>query len=150
MSKGKVAGFLEKGGLAQVSSRKGLPRLDFTLSLLSPREETFFLWVSDEGYLFPEALSQRYQFPLHQLVIVKVPAAVEAWKVALEGAQAGLFGWIFLRPSKACPPAFIRKLQLQAERARSRIVIFCPEKLPHWLVKEMNCETLLVSEGKAL
>jgi len=159
----KGADFMEKGGLAQVHSPKGLPRLGFTLSLLKDHKgsvqawETFFLWVSDEGYLFPETLSQRFHFPLQQLVLAKVPTALDVWKVALEATQSGLFGWIFLRPSRGCPPAFLRKLQLHSERMRSRIIILCPEKLPHWLLKtsweleESNVEQAFpLSTGESL
>ena len=133
----KGADFVEKGGLAQIHSAKGSPRLAFALGLLSAQKEneTFFLWVSDQGYLFPEALSQHLVLPLQQFVLAKVPSAADVWKVTLEGIQSGLFGWIFLRSSRGCPPAFLRKLQLHAERSHARVVILCEEKLPHWLLK---------------
>lgn len=154
LSNTKLADFVARGGLAQVHSREGLPRLGFAFDhLLKSNEEFFFLWVSDEGYLFPETLSHRYAFPLQQLVIAKVPTPADAWKVALEGVQAGLFGWIFLRSSRGCPPAFLRKLQLASSRAQARVLIFCPEKLPHWLLKttlEIDRVALSVPTGKAL
>ena len=133
----KGADFVEKGGLAQLHSAKGTPRLAFALDLLGKHqtEPTYFLWVSDEGYLFPETLSRRTPFPLQHFVLAKVPSAADVWKVTLEGIQSGLFGWIFLRSSRGCPPAFLRKLQLQAERSRARVVIVCEEKLPHYLIK---------------
>jgi len=151
----KGADFVEKGGLAQLHSSKGAPRLAFALDLLAAHqtEPSYFLWVSDEGYLFPETLSRRTAFPLQHFVLAKVPSAPEVWKVTLEGIQSGLFGWIFLRSSRGCPPAFLRKLQLQAERSKSRVVILCEEKLPHYLMKtswEIDGEKIFIPASEAL
>jgi hypothetical protein len=132
-------------GLAQVTSLQGGSRTQFAISCLdaflqvdppSPTsaENGYFVFISDEGSLYPPALAQK-KIPLFRMLLVKTQDALSTWQASLEAIQTGLFEWIFLRPSKPCSPGYLRKLQLAAEKNHSRVLILSQEKLPHWLLK---------------
>ena len=160
---GRLPSFLAQGGLVQATSLRGGSRTRLALSYLEasvvtasgPESEpadpppplyasdvaekktggAFYLWVADEGVLYAEALHERWKIPLYRLLMVKVPEAGEVWRVGLEAVQTGLFGWVFLRASRACGTAQLRKLQLCAEKARCRVFLLNESKLPHWTLK---------------
>lgn len=155
--------FLERGGLVQTTSLRGGSRTRLALSYLEarfapsgaesrasdPPSSAFFLWVADEGVLYAEALHERWHIPLYRLLLVKVPDPQEVWRVGLEAVQTGLFGWVFLRASRACGTAHLRKLQLCAEKASCRVFLLNETKLPHWTLKaslEAGDETNPLSE----
>ena len=95
--------------------------------------EGYYFWASDGGSLYPEALYHFWQIPLSHLCLVCPPTPQEVWRVGLEAIQTGLFGWVFLRPSLPCHPSHLRKLQLHAEKTRTRVLLFSENKLPHWM-----------------
>jgi hypothetical protein len=133
---------LREGGLAQISSLPGGSRTRFALSCLAswlaPHEEapsSYSLFISDEGLLYPPAVVTQWKIPLAHLLLVKARDAPEVWRAGLEGVQTGLFAWIFLRPSRGCEAAHLRRLQLGAERTRTRVCLLTQARLPHWMMK---------------
>jgi hypothetical protein len=136
---------LERGGLAQVMSFQGGSTIGFALSCLTASFEIgngkqdlplpLSLWVSDEGSLYPPVVYEHWRALLSRLLIVQTGDPMEVWRVGLESIQTGLFTWIFLRPSRACHPNYLRKIQLSAERTKSRVLLLCSHKLPHWTLK---------------
>jgi hypothetical protein len=140
--------FLDLGGLAHIRSHPGGSKTSFALSCLgaffdplSPSLESataveaYYLFIADEGFLYPGVLAYQWKIPLSRLVLAKVPDPNEVWRVGLEAIQTGLFSWVFLRPSRACPANHLRKLQLSAERTQSRVFLLSNLKLPHWMFK---------------
>lgn len=149
--------FLSLGGLAQLLSLPGGSRTQFAISCVldsPPQMQSaplfshsishahaphvnalpYSVFISDEGFLSPEGLSQ-FRLPLQNFILVKPPSPREVWRVALESIQTGLFSWILLRPSAPCIPNALRKLQLSAEKTKSRVFIFPKQKLPHWTLR---------------
>lgn len=100
----------------------------------SPKHYAVF--ISDEGVLYPPALSH-YEIPLSQFLIIQTPHPQQTWKTALEAAQSDLFQWIFLRTSKACDSSFLRKLQLSSKKFQLKIFLFSNAPLPHWFFKKL-------------
>lgn len=155
----------EQGGLAQVVSLRGGSKTRFALSCLGapkkpalvdpphlltshhstlhlpspPREEQqplpYAIFIADNGSLYPPSLHHHWEIPLSQLLLVTVKNPLEVWKVGLEAIQTGLFAWALLRPSQACPSYFLRKFQLAAEQTKSKVLLLCNAKLPHWTLK---------------
>ena len=135
-------GTSKKGGMVQITSPKG-GSTQFAISCLeaffrvdppSPSSSGFFIWISDEVSLYPPALRCHSSIPLSHWVLVKPKEAADTWRVALEAAHTGLFPWILLRPSRACSPAHLRRLQLAVERTRTKIFLLGKVKFPHWLL----------------
>lgn len=132
-------------GLIQLNNHPGGSRTHFAVSCLnafiqadppSPTsaENGYFVFISDEGSLYPPALLER-KVPLQRVLLIKTKQAIETWTAAIEAVQTGLFSWIFLRPSQACPQGQMRKLQLLAEKTKARVLVFPSQKLPHWMFK---------------
>jgi len=132
---------LREGGLAQVTSFNGGSKTWFALTCLSTFLENHHgdpplsLWISDEAYLYPETIYSRSKIPLSRLLFVKVDVGKEAWRVTLESVQTGLFLWVLLRTQASPAPAFLRKLQLCAEKSKTRVMILSQTRLPHWTLK---------------
>lgn len=120
--------FSNLGGLAQA------PCSARVLASVGKSEEEYAVFVADEGILYPTVLASG-PLPLSRWLLVKTDKPEDVWKVGLEAIQTGLFGWILLRPSRACHPHHLRKLQLSAERTRSRVLILSSLKLPHWMMR---------------
>ena len=115
-------------GLTEVLSTRGGSKTRFTLSCLGSPLPQPSLFVSDEGVPYPHP-------SLPPLLIIKAPTSLDVWRVGLEATQTGLFENIILRPSASCPVAHLRRLQIHAERTRTRIFLLPRIKLPHWLIK---------------
>ncbi len=127
-----------KGGLIQVLSR-GNSKTEAALlesTQTQKANQSYFLWVADEGVLYPEAVHQEWEIPLSHLLFVKAAEPKEVWKTALDAAQTGLFQTIFVRPSQACPTAHLRKLQLVAEKQKCSIFLLTSFEIPHWMLKK--------------
>jgi len=139
--------FLNSGGLAKVNSYPGGSRMKQALSWIGPSSDPpsplseaihpteYFIFISDEGFLYPPALQGNRPIPLSRLVLVKVKIAEDVWKVGLETIQTGIFSWIFLRPSRGCSSIHLRKMQLECEKTKSRVVVLSQSNLPHWMFK---------------
>jgi hypothetical protein len=131
---------LEKGGLAQITSSPGGSKTWFALACLGQFLKSYqgdpplSLWISEEGLLYPESVILQ-GIPLSRLLMVKVMTSSEAWKIALEAMQTGLFAWLLLRTAKPCLPAHLRKLQLCAEQNQSRMLLLSQASIPHWTLK---------------
>lgn len=123
---------LARGGLFQVTSPRG-GATQFFLSRAGVFEG-YCLWISDEAMLYPPALLCRSSIPLSRWCFVRVEAPKEAWRVGLEATYTGLFQWILVRPSQTCSPAHLRRLQIAAERARTKILVLGNLKIPHWVL----------------
>lgn len=132
-------------GLIQLTSHQGGSRTQFAISCLdaaiqveppSPTlgETGYFAFISDEGSLYPPALLEK-KIPLHRMLFVKTKEALEVWRAAVEAVQTGLFSWVFLRPSRPCSTAQLRKLQLLSEKNKTKVFVFPSQKLPHWMFK---------------
>ena len=127
------------GGLVQVSSKGPTSRTQAALQacLRSAKpEEQYFFWAADEGILYPEGIHQEWGLPLNRLLLVKARDAPEVWRLGLEAVQTGLFHSLFLRASRACLSAHLRKLQLAAEKNRTTVFLITNASLPHWTLKE--------------
>ena len=128
--------FLSLGGLAQIFTPPGGSKTGFAIECLEKKEsDDHYIFIADEGVLYPAAVAHYWKIPLSRLLIVKTNKAEEVWKVGLEAIQTGLFGWSLLRPSQSCHPHHLRKLQLSAERTQSRVLILSNLKLPHWMLR---------------
>lgn len=136
-------------GLIQLNNHPGGSRTQFALSCLnafvqsdppSPTSGTsgYYIFISEGGSLYPPALLEK-KVPLSRMLLVKTQEAKETWRAAIEAVQTGLFSWIFLKPSKGCGQGQIRKLRLLADKAKTRVLVFPSERLPHWMFK-MNLE----------
>ena len=135
---------LEKGGLFHVSSPRG-GSTRFALSCLNLFLETVdpplspcrahYLWIADEGFLYPVALPFHCRTPVSRWLLVKARDPTETWKIALEAIQTGLFGFVFLRPSRSCDATHLRRLQLSSERTQTRIFLLGNLRFPHWVIK---------------
>jgi hypothetical protein len=127
-----------KGGLIQVlsggTSKTQTALLESTQAIKT--KQSYFLWIADEGVLYPEVVHQEWDIPLSHLLFVKAAEPKEVWKTALDAAQTGLFQTIFVRPSQACPTAHLRKLQLIAEKQKCSIFLLTPFAVPHWMLKK--------------
>ena len=132
---------LESGGLAQIVSLKGGSRTWFALSCLGHFLDThtgdppLSLWLSNEGELYPEAIQQYWNIPLSRMLLIRAPSTEEVWRTALDAVQTGLFAWIFLKTERSGQSAQMRKLQLAAEKTKTRILILCQARIPHWNLK---------------
>jgi len=135
-------------GLAQVTSLPGGSKTHLAFECLSvslkadPPAPThldgqtpYFIFISDEGTIYPPALKV-LGIPLSRVLTVKTETSDEVWKTALEAIQTGLFSFVFLRPSKTCPTASLRKLQLWAERKKNKVFVLSDHSLPHWTIKK--------------
>jgi len=135
-------------GLAQVTSLPGGSKTHLAFECLSvslkadPPAPThfegqtpYFIFISDEGTIYPPALKV-LGIPLSRVLTVKTDSSDQVWKTGLEAIQTGLFSFIFLRPSKTCPTANLRKLQLWAERKKSKVFVLSDHSLPHWTIKK--------------
>jgi hypothetical protein len=96
---------------------------------------SFSFWVSDGGSFYAPALYAHAGVDLQTAVFAKAENAAQTWGLALEALQTGLFKDIFLKPSEACRPAVIRKMQLVAENVRCRVFVFSKFNLPHWFFR---------------
>lgn len=154
----------EQGGLAQICSLKGGSKTRWILSCLgqafplvdppslpssralSPLRKKsqitqypdWALWVADEGHLYPPALYHNWNIPLSQILMVKVPSAMDVWRVALESLQTALFRWVILRPSKSCSDAFLRKIQIETRKVRRQVFILSNATLAHWTLQKIQ------------
>jgi len=132
---------LENGGLAQIVSLKGGSRTWFALSCLghflntTTADPPLFLWLSNEGELYPEALYHYWGIPLSRMLMIKAPSSEEVWRTSLDAVQTGLFTWVLVKAEQSGTPAQMRKLQLTAEKTRTKVLILCQSKLPHWTLK---------------
>lgn len=131
---------LDRGGLAQVSSRGG-SKTYFALSCVSaslhsrPGAPPFLLWIADEGFPYPPLLARYWDLPLGRFLMVQPPSPAETWKAALEAVQTGIFGWVLVRPSRGGPPLAARRLQLAAEKTACRVLLLLDAPFPHWTLK---------------
>jgi hypothetical protein len=155
---------LEKGGVAQITSLRGGSKTWFALSCLGLFLESYHgdpplsLWVSDDGLLYPESLYHLWNIPLSRLLLVSVghvphhqDGHQEIWKVVLESIQTGLFLWILIRTSSSCHPSYLRKIQIEAERAQCRVLLLGSQKMPHWILKaKVEVDANLVSSKRSL
>ncbi|MSP18850.1 MAG: hypothetical protein EXR74_04695 [Bdellovibrionales bacterium] len=135
-------------GLAQVTSLPGGSKTHLAFECLSvflkadppaPSKQlntnfSYFAFISDEGSVYPPAL-HALGIPLSRVLIIKTTTPEQVWKTGLESLQTGLFSFIFLRPSKICPTAHLRKLQLSSERKKAKVFVLSDHKLPHWTLK---------------
>ena len=94
------------------------------------------IWVADGGFLYPPTLHHRWTVSLNNILIVKTEDPMDVWRVGLEAVQTGLFDNILLRPSRACPTSYLRKIQLIAEKNRKNIFVLTEKKLPHWILRK--------------
>jgi hypothetical protein len=108
----------------------------FTRTRLAHNETAYFLWISDEGTLHAEAVHQQGEIPLSHLLVIQAPNAMEVWRTALEATQTGLFATIFLRASRPCSVAHLRKLQLVSQKMQCEVFIFSSYAVAHWTLKE--------------
>ena len=136
-------------GLAQVTSLPGGSKTHLAFECLSvslkadppaPAKNLealtpYFIFISDEGTIYPPALKV-LGIPLSRVLTVKTETSDQVWKTGLEAIQTGLFSFVFLRPSKTCPTASLRKLQLWAERKKSKVFVLSDHSLPHWTIKK--------------
>lgn len=136
------------GGLSQIP-KGGSATLDALKCLGTPQDlaladppypllpfTTYALWVSDEGWLYTPSLHHKWNLSLDRLLLVRVTNAMDVWRLALEAIQTGLFQFAILRPSKLCPPNYLRKLQLTAESTRCQVIVLSEERLPHWVLRK--------------
>lgn len=160
----KLCSALEPGGLAQLIALPGGSKTQFAFGLsaqdrstkrpeagppfpscraeaerrrIAPKqsEDGFFFWASDQGTLYPESLYHRWGVDPHRLLLVTLPEASDVWRVGLEAVQTGLFAWAFLRPSRGTSVAHLRKLQLEAEKTGTRVLLLLEQKLPNWMCR---------------
>jgi hypothetical protein len=136
-------------GLAQVTSLPGGSKTHLAFECLSVSlkadppapassfegQTSYFIFISDEGTIYPPALKV-LAIPLSRVLTVKTETSDQVWKTGLEAIQTGLFSFVFLRPSKTCPTASLRKLQLWAERKKSKVFVLSDHSLPHWTLKK--------------
>jgi hypothetical protein len=136
-------------GLAQVTSLPGGSKTHLAFECLSvslkadppapsqslTAQTTDFIFISDEGTVYPPALNA-LGIPLSKVLTVKTETSQQVWKTGLEAIQTGLFSFVFLRPSKPCTTPDLRKLQLCAERKKNKVLVLSDHKLPHWTLKK--------------
>lgn len=132
---------IEKGGVAQIFSLKGGSRTWFALSCLgqflriNTGDPPLSLWISEECELYPEALYYYWEIPLSRVLLVRPPTSMEVWKTAVDAAQTGLFAWIIVKTETSCDTTRARKLQLVAEKTKTRVLLLSHSKLPHWTLR---------------
>lgn len=147
---------LEKGGLAQIVSHEGGSRTWFALTCLGHFLKTttgdppLSLWISNEGELYPEALHHYWSVPLSRMLLVQVPTSEIVWQTLLDAVQTGLFHWVLVKTGKSGSPAQMRKLQLSAEKTKTKVLILCQSPLPHWTLKTSVAVPADVSTAKVL
>ena len=147
-------------GLAQVTSLPGGSKTHLAFECLSvslkadppapalhENFSTYFIFISDEGTIYPPALNA-LGVPLTRVLSVKTNSSEEVWKTGLEALQTGLFSFVFLRPSKVCSTSTLRKLQLCSEQKKSKVFVLSDHKLPHWMFKRGNSSLFLPTDCK--
>ena len=93
------------------------------------------LWISEEGYLYPFALTEHCQIPFFRFLLIKTPSTKETWRLSLEAIQTGLFDIAVIRPSKSCDSTHWRRLQLASEKINARVFFVGKVGIPHWVLK---------------
>ncbi len=129
ITRGKTSG-IGRGGLVRLE--KPLEEV-FRAAGQSP--DTFLFWASDEGLLNAEALHERGLISVERLLLVKTQTPEDVWRVGQEAVETALFGGVLLKPSRLCALGPLRKLQITAERTRTRVILLTRDRVPHWLCK---------------